>query len=176
LPAETVLNGRIIQIIDDESNRKRLADDGLTKTRSFEHIQDPERRRIRRQQREEIRYCFRNEIPFPRLFMKRTIHPKELKELLAQKNHVFLIDVRKKTDLESFHYAIPGAVWRNPETVDEWSEELPDGKDVVIYCARGGSVSNKVLDHLRSKKKVVRYIEGGIAAWKASGGTTEYRK
>ncbi len=108
--------------------------------------------------------------------MKRTIHPKELKELLARKNPVLLIDVRNKTDLESFHYAIPGAEWRNPETVDEWSEKLPGGKEVVIYCARGGSVSNKVLDHLRSKKIDARYIEGGIAAWKASGGTTEYRK
>jgi rhodanese-related sulfurtransferase len=33
-----------------------------------------------------------------------------------------------------------------------------------------------VLDHLREKKISARYIEGGIAAWKAAGGTTEYRK
>ncbi len=108
--------------------------------------------------------------------MKRTIHPKELMELLAHKNRVLLIDVRNKSDLESFHYAIPGAEWRNPETVDEWGEELPGGREVVIYCARGGPVSNKVLDHLRAKKVDARYIEGGIAGWKASGGTTEYRK
>ena len=36
----------------------------------------------------------------------------------------------------------------DPEKVDEWGPELPRDKDVVIYCARGGSVSNKVLDRL----------------------------
>ncbi len=108
--------------------------------------------------------------------MKRTIKPKELKELLTQKKDVLLLDVRKKSDLDSFHYAIPGAEWRDPETVDEWSEELRGSKEVVIYCARGGPVSNKVLDRLRTNKIEARYIEGGIAAWKAAGGTTEYRK
>ncbi len=108
--------------------------------------------------------------------MKRTIPPKELKELLSGKKDILLLDVRRKTDLESFHYAIPGAEWRDPDAVDEWSADLPRGHEVVIYCARGGPVSNRVLDHLREKKINARYIEGGIAAWKASGGTTEYRK
>ncbi len=108
--------------------------------------------------------------------MKRTIRPKELMELLTRKQNVLLLDVRKKTDLESFHYSIPGAEWRDPEMVDEWREDLSDSKEVIIYCARGGSVSNKVLDHLREKKIDARYIEGGIAAWKSAGGTTEYRK
>jgi rhodanese-related sulfurtransferase len=40
----------------------------------------------------------------------------------------------------------------------------------VIYCARGGSVSNNVLDRLLNKKIQARYIEGGIAAWKAANG------
>jgi rhodanese-related sulfurtransferase len=108
--------------------------------------------------------------------MKRTIPPKELKELLSRKNDILLLDVRRKTDLESFHYAIPGAEWRDPDAVGAWSAGLPRGHDVVIYCARGGPVSNRVLDHLREKKISARYIEGGIAAWKAAGGTTEYRK
>lgn len=39
-------------------------------------------------------------------------------------------------------------------------------KDVVIYCARGGSVSNSVLDELLNKGIRARFIEGGIEAFK----------
>ncbi len=106
--------------------------------------------------------------------MKRTVHPKELKELLSRKNHILLIDAQQNRSriFSLCHTGCRMAQSRN----SQWSEELSRGKEVVIYCARGGSVSNKVLDHLRSKKINARYIEGGVAAWKASGGTTEYRK
>ena len=40
----------------------------------------------------------------------------------------------------------------------------------MIYCVRGGSVSNKVLDHLQEKNIQARFIEGGIEAWKKAGG------
>ncbi len=75
--------------------------------------------------------------------MKRTIRPNELKELLSRKNDILVLDVRRKTDLASFHYAIPGAEWRDPDAVDAWSADLPRDHDVVIYCARGGPVSNR---------------------------------
>lgn len=44
---------------------------------------------------------------------------------------------------------------------------MPKDQEVVIYCARGGSVSNKVLDKLLDNDVQARYIEGGIEAWKA---------
>ena len=40
----------------------------------------------------------------------------------------------------------------------------------MLYCVRGGSVSNSVLDNLRSKNIDARFIEGGIVAWKEAGG------
>jgi pyruvate,water dikinase len=64
-------------------------------------------------------------------------------------------------------------MWRDPEKVDEWSRELPHEKEFVIYCARGGSVSNMVLDRLLDNNIQARYLEGGIATWKAAGGRTE---
>jgi rhodanese-related sulfurtransferase len=54
--------------------------------------------------------------------------------------------------------------------VAEWSTDLPVDKQVVVYCVRGGSVSNNVLDHLQGKNVHARFIEGGIEAWKAAGG------
>lgn len=102
--------------------------------------------------------------------MERTIKPQELKERIAAHDDVTLLDVRRKADYDADKETIPGAVWRDPEKVEEWSKELPRDKDVIIYCVRGGSVSNKVLDELLARKIQASFIEGGIAAWKAVSG------
>ena len=43
---------------------------------------------------------------------------------------------------------------------------------MVLYCVRGGSVSNTVVDALQAKGVRARFIEGGIEGWKAAGGDT----
>jgi rhodanese-related sulfurtransferase len=105
--------------------------------------------------------------------VERTIKPEDLKIQIASRKDIMLLDVRRKEDYDADKDTLPGAVWRDPDKVDEWSRELPPDKDVVIYCVRGGSVSNKVLDGLLDKKMQARYIEGGIAAWKAANGEIE---
>ncbi len=96
---------------------------------------------------------------------KRTITPGELKERRAE---FTIIDVRREADDDG--KVILNAQWHNPEEVDTWAKDLPAGKEVVLYCARGGSVSNKVLDGLLAADIKARYIEGGLEAWKKSGG------
>lgn len=99
--------------------------------------------------------------------MERSIKPQELK---ANFKEVTLIDVRRKTDLETDTTKLPGATWYDPEQVETWAAQLPKDKEVVLYCVRGGSVSNSVLDHLRGKQIKARFIEGGIVGWKEAGG------
>lgn len=103
--------------------------------------------------------------------MSRTISPHDLKVLLVYQD-VAVIDVRRKNDFDADTATLPGAQWKNPEQMTEWGKTLPQDKEVVIYCARGGSVSNSVLDHLLAQGLKVRFIEGGIEAWKAAGGAT----
>ena len=43
-------------------------------------------------------------------------------------------------------------------------------QDIVLYCVRGGGVSNSVVDALQAKGLKARFIEGGIEGWKAAGG------
>lgn len=88
------------------------------------------------------------------------------RELAAQRNDVELIDVRRQTDRDADPEGIAGAQWRDPEQIDQWLGELPQNKDIVIYCVRGGSVSNAVLDRLLAAGHRARYIEGGLAAWR----------
>ena len=100
----------------------------------------------------------------------RTINPKELMSIMDRGEAVVLIDVRRKDDYSADPQRIPSAVWKDPNLVAQWSDELPRDKNVVVYCVRGGSVSNSVLDHLLSKHIKACYIQGGINAWKERGG------
>jgi rhodanese-related sulfurtransferase len=82
--------------------------------------------------------------------MSKTITSDELEIMLNGHNPPRVIDVRRKSDYESDQSMIPGAVWLNPEKVEEWSKELGD-EDVVIYCVRGGSVSKSTLEKLHGQ-------------------------
>jgi rhodanese-related sulfurtransferase len=102
--------------------------------------------------------------------MNRTINPRDLRSMLESRQDVTILDVRRKVDYDADHGVIPDADWRDPERVEVWSMDLPKNRELVIYCARGGSVSNMILDRLLDKGIQARYIEGGIAEWKAAGG------
>ena len=99
--------------------------------------------------------------------MDRTIKPNTLKTELLGK---MILDVRRIADREAAPEHLPGAQWKNPEQLAEWADSLPKDQDIVIYCARGGSVSNSVVDALQAKGLKARFIEGGIEGWKAAGG------
>jgi rhodanese-related sulfurtransferase len=101
--------------------------------------------------------------------MSRTIPPQALKERIDKEKNLLVLDVRRNADYEADKEMIPGAVRHNPEQVDQWVQEIPKDKDVVVYCIRGGSVSNSVVDKLLSAGVSVRYMEGGWEAWKKLG-------
>ena len=99
--------------------------------------------------------------------MERTIKAETLKTKLNGKH---LIDVRRKTDLDASSEQLPGAAWHDPEQLASWADTLPKEQDIVLYCVRGGSVSNSVVDALQARGLNARFIEGGIEGWKAAGG------
>jgi rhodanese-related sulfurtransferase len=105
--------------------------------------------------------------------VERTITPTELQALMEQGRSLTLLDVRLADDRAKESAAIPGAAWRDPSAIETWSGDLNPGSEIVLYCVRGGSVSNSVVDALRSKGLKARFIEGGMEAWKAAGGATE---
>jgi len=99
----------------------------------------------------------------------RVISPEELKSLYEHRN-VLVLDVRRKAAYEQDKAMIPNAIWRDPEQLQGWSAALPKDKEIVVYCVHGQSVSNAVIDHLQQCGFSARYLEGGIEAWKESGG------
>ena len=103
--------------------------------------------------------------------MSRTIVPNDLKPLVENES-VTLLDVRRQNDFDADTVKLPGAEWKNPELIADWGAKLPRDREVVLYCARGGSVSNSILDGLLASGFKARYIEGGIDGWKQAGGAT----
>jgi len=43
---------------------------------------------------------------------------------------------------------------------------------VIVYCVKGGPVSQSTADRLAEKGFDVRYLQGGILAWNAAGNET----
>jgi rhodanese-related sulfurtransferase len=103
--------------------------------------------------------------------MSRTISPNDLKPLV-ERQAVTVIDVRRQADYDGDRVKLPGAQWFNPEQLADWSKAVPKDCEVVVYCMRGGAVSNSVVDTLQAQGVKARFIEGGIEAWKTAGGPT----
>jgi len=78
--------------------------------------------------------------------------------------------VRRAADRDASPEQIPGAVWHDPEKIAKWIDTLPRDREIVLYCVRGGSVSNSVVDTLQAVGLNACFIEGGIEGWKAVGG------
>jgi rhodanese-related sulfurtransferase len=97
--------------------------------------------------------------------MDKIITPMELTALLQSGNKVTLLDVRRKEDYDKSPAGIGDAQWRDPAAVTQWLPTLPAQQEVVLYCVRGGSVSQAVQKQLAEAGIQARYVEGGIEAF-----------
>ncbi len=99
--------------------------------------------------------------------MKDTISPAELDELLARATNIKVLDVRRREHRSDVEHPIPGAEWKDPESIAEWSKDLEDHDEVIVYCVHGHNVSQGAQDFLRERGLRSRIVEGGIEAWEA---------
>ncbi|MEW5789765.1 MAG: rhodanese-like domain-containing protein [Pseudomonadota bacterium] len=97
--------------------------------------------------------------------MERTVKPENLN--LRDK---YVLDVRRADDRNASPEQLAGAEWKDPALLSEWADNLPRDREIVLYCVRGGGVSNSVVDALQAKGLNARFIEGGIEGWKVAGG------
>ena len=78
------------------------------------------------------------------------------------------VDVRRKGAFDAAPDMIEGAIWRDPECVDEWAGELA-GAEVLVYCVYGHEVGQSTAARLRDAGVAARFLVGGIEDWKKSG-------
>ena len=94
--------------------------------------------------------------------MKKSITAAELATLLASGKDITLLDVRRKEDFDKAPETIGGAQWKNPAEVEHWIQSLPDQQEVIVYCVRGGSVSQSVQQRLAESGHSAQFVEGGL--------------
>jgi rhodanese-related sulfurtransferase len=105
--------------------------------------------------------------------MTHSIDSKKLNRRLSIGEPVTLLDVRRKADYEADPKRIPNSFWRDPEKIDKWFRQLPSDTFTVVYCVKGGSVSQAVTDRLRREGLETVFLQGGFKNWIADGQPVE---
>jgi Fe-Mn family superoxide dismutase len=119
--------------------------------------------------------------PLPRLEQPEfgdlpAVAPEAVKAMLASGQNVQFIDVRPKYYVTRTQDIIEGAVWKDPDQVQQWVGELRKEEPVVVFCVYGFHVGCRTAIALREAGFDATYMEGGHSAWKAIGGATrQYR-
>ncbi len=80
-----------------------------------------------------------------------------------------VFDVRRAGVFESATEMLPGAQWRDPATVAQWTASLDPQQAVVLYCVYGHEVCRATAMQLRSQGRNARFLRGGIDAWRKAG-------
>ena len=99
----------------------------------------------------------------------------ELSAQLAKGERVQVLDARPRHHISRVTDLMEGAIWRDPDRVEEWIGELSTDEPVAVYCAYGFHVGCNVTKALRERGFDARYIRGGVSAWYAAGGARAMR-
>jgi rhodanese-related sulfurtransferase len=93
--------------------------------------------------------------------------------LMTSKQKPLLFDVRLPLDLLGKSEIIPGAKWISPQAVLQNPALIPSEEDVVIYCTCPTDRTSRVILERALAMHFLRLkmLNGGLAAWKASGYT-----
>jgi len=102
---------------------------------------------------------------------KYSIDADELHQLLESKKDIVVLDVRQPLDLLAHSEIIPGAKRVPPKEVMEQAGLIPKDKESVIYCTCvSEKTSRMVLENaLRLNFSQIKFLRGGLAAWKEKG-------
>ena len=100
-----------------------------------------------------------------------SISPEALQALLTSKQEVLLFDVRLPLDLLANSEIIVGATRIPPKELLENPLLIPKEKDSVVYCTcPGDKTARTVLRRAQAMHFLrVKFLKGGLAAWKAKG-------
>ena len=99
----------------------------------------------------------------------------EVKAMLDSGTPIQIVDARPKYYFSKTQDMMDGAVWRDPERIDEWIGDLRKDVPVVTFCVYGFYVGCGAAKALREAGFDARYMQGGHFAWKAIGGKVKLR-
>ncbi|MFZ6733454.1 Fe-Mn family superoxide dismutase [Undibacterium sp. Ji42W] len=80
-----------------------------------------------------------------------------------------IIDVRRAQFFAEGKDMLPGAQWRDPSQVGNWSKELNQSHPILIYCVHGLDIGRSTALSLRARGFDARFLAGGIESWREAG-------
>jgi Fe-Mn family superoxide dismutase len=99
-----------------------------------------------------------------------SITAEEIKAMLDSGTKVQIIDTRPRHYSTRAQDMMEGAIWRDPERLDDWIGELSKTEPVVTFCVYGFHIGCETAATLRKAGFDARYMSGGHFAWKAIKG------
>jgi rhodanese-related sulfurtransferase len=110
---------------------------------------------------------------------RHSIEPEDLYALMNSKRDVMLFDVRQPLDLLAEAEIIPGARRVPPKEIEQVSVSVPKDRDLFVYCTCPSDKTSREMTRraLALNFVKVRFLRGGLAAWKKKGYPVEpYRE
>jgi superoxide dismutase, Fe-Mn family len=95
------------------------------------------------------------------------VAPEELQAMLAEGQKIQIIDTRPRHYSTRAQDMMEGAVWRDPEKLDEWIGTIRKDEPVVTFCVYGFHIGCQTAAALKAAGFDARYMTGGHYAWKA---------
>jgi len=99
-----------------------------------------------------------------------SISVEEVHAMMNSGTPVQIIDTRPKHYTTKAQDIMAGAVWRDPERLDDWIDTLSKTEPVVTFCVYGFHIGCQTASTLRKAGFDARYMAGGHFAWKAIKG------
>jgi rhodanese-related sulfurtransferase len=100
-----------------------------------------------------------------------SVSPEELHALLDSGQAVHLFDVRQPLDLLAYTSIIPGSQRIPPDDILANPTLIPADQDAIVYCTcPSDRTSRRVLRRVLAMNLTrVKFLRGGLAAWKERG-------
>jgi rhodanese-related sulfurtransferase len=94
-----------------------------------------------------------------------------LHAMMAAQQEVLLYDVRQPLDLLADSEIISGARRVPPKEIEENAKLIPRDREVVVYCTCPSDATARVVARRARELNFtqVKFLKGGLAAWKQSG-------
>jgi rhodanese-related sulfurtransferase len=94
-----------------------------------------------------------------------------LYQLMMSKKDLMLFDVRQPLDLLADSEIIPGAKRVPPKDMDNEAVRIPKDLELFVYCTCPNDATARLMSRRARDRHFtkVKFLRGGLAAWKARG-------
>lgn len=102
---------------------------------------------------------------------RHSMSAEQLYSLAGSEKKVLLFDVRQPLDLLAYPELIPGAKRIPPQEVLDNPSLIPRDEDIVVYCTCPGDKTSRIIlgRALALGFTRIKFLTGGLAAWKTKG-------